>query len=60
MGGKAGQNNSDMDNFGATLSRIVHADVTQQAMQSPLEAGDDAFGMPAKKRLGVEEDLLGV
>ena len=40
MGGKAGQNSSDMDNFGATLSSIVHAYFTQQAMQSPLEAGD--------------------
>ena len=33
------QNMTDMDNFAATLSQIVHADVTQQALQSPLELG---------------------
>lgn len=33
------QNLTDMDNFAATLSQIVHADVTQQALQSPLELG---------------------
>ena len=37
------QNSSDMDNFAATLSQIVHADVTQQALQSPLELGLTAF-----------------